>query len=85
MFSRNVNETTATTTHDQFVDRRSAAGAAPGGRERRQFASSHRGLSEDAFELATAIDSYKLQHRRRYLTFEEMLHVIRELGYSKGS
>lgn len=83
MLSRNVNEAAPTTTPEDFVDRRTGAGAAPGGRERRQFASSHRGLSADAYELATAIDSYKLQHRRRYLTFEEMLHVIHELGYSK--
>ena len=65
-----------------FVNRREAGNKAPGP-ERRQFASSHQGLSEDAKELAVAIDGYKLQHRRRYITFEEMLHVIRELGYHK--
>lgn len=84
MLSRNANEVNPTTTPDEFIDRRMGAGDAPGGRERRQFASSHRGLSDDAYELATAIDSYKLQHRRRYLTFEEMLHVIHDLGYSKS-
>jgi hypothetical protein len=30
-----------------------------------------------------AIDGYKLQNRRRYITFEEMLHVIHSLGYTK--
>lgn len=30
-----------------------------------------------------AIDSYKLEHRRRYVTFEEMLQVINQLGYHK--
>lgn len=65
-----------------FVDRRARSGA-PGGVERRQFASSHQGLSPEARELAMAIDSYKLEHRRRYVTFEEMLQVINQLGYHK--
>jgi hypothetical protein len=30
-----------------------------------------------------AIDGYKVKHRRRYVTFEEMLTVIRELGYER--
>ncbi len=66
-----------------FVDRRGAVGpAAP--TERRQFTNSHVGLSPDARELAEAIDSYKLQHRRRFITFEEMLQVIHTLGYAKN-
>lgn len=65
-----------------FVDRREP-GKRTSGSERRQFASSHQGLSDDARELALAIDGYKLEHRRRYITFEEMLHVIRKLGYHK--
>lgn len=65
-----------------FVDRREQNGR-PGGVERRQFASSHQGLSPEARELAMAIDSYKLEHRRRYVTFEEMLQVINQLGYHK--
>jgi hypothetical protein len=65
-----------------FVDRRDHTKKAPGA-ERRQFASSHQGLSDEARELALAIDGYKLEHRRRYITFEEMLHVIRQLGYHK--
>ncbi len=40
-------------------------------------------LSPDARELATAIDNYKLQHRRRFITFEEMLYVMKMLGYHK--
>lgn len=68
-----------------FVDRRQAdsESGAPG-RERRQFANSHEELSPDARELANAIDQYKLLHRRRFITYEEMLYVVRELGYSKG-
>ena len=51
--------------------------------ERRQFANSYDELSPDAAELARAIDGYKVQHRRRFVTFEEMLAVIKSLGYSK--
>lgn len=65
-----------------FVDRRMES-AAPAARERRQFTNSHARLSPDARELAEAIDSYKLNNRRRYITFEEMLQVIQQLGYRK--
>jgi hypothetical protein len=51
--------------------------------ERRQFANSHEELSPDAAELAKAIDQYKLIHRRRFITFEEMLGVIKSLGYHR--
>jgi hypothetical protein len=52
-------------------------------RERRQFTNSHSELSPDAAELAQAIDGYKLRHRRRFITFEEMLSVIKSLGYKR--
>jgi hypothetical protein len=69
-----------------FVDRRkSAEGEGAVGIERRQFANSHEGLSMPARELAQAIDEYKLHHRRRFISFEEMLFVIRQLGYEKRS
>ncbi len=67
-----------------FVDRRSTT-ASQGSTERRQFTNSHVGLSPDARELAEAIDSYKVNNRRRYITFEEMLQVINSLGYQKLS
>ncbi len=68
-----------------FIERRSA-GAEPDSRsERRQFGSSHTGLSEDGRELAFAIDQFKALRHRRYLTCDEMLIVIRELGYDKRS
>lgn len=51
--------------------------------ERRQFANTYEELSPDAAELARAIDSYKVQHRRRFITFEEMLSVMKSLGYSR--
>lgn len=66
-----------------FIDRRATGSLPPGRAERRQFGNSHRGLSPAALELAEAIDGYKVQHRRRYITFEEMLRVIQSLGYSK--
>lgn len=53
------------------------------GYERRQFGSSHANLSPEAAELAIAIDQYKLENRRRYITCEEMLMVITKLGYSR--
>ena len=67
-----------------FVDRRSPAAVEQMPIcERRQFANSHDDLSPDAGELARAIDSYKLVHRRRFITFEEMLAVVKSLGYSR--
>ena len=70
---------------ESFVDRRAglnADGSSP--RERRQFANSYEGISPEAHGLATAIDEYKLMHRRRFITYEEMLAVIKSLGYSKA-
>ena len=66
-----------TITETPFVDRRnySPEQASPP-RERRQFTNSHRDLSPPARELAIAIDEYKLHHRRRFITYEEMLSVI---------
>jgi hypothetical protein len=66
-----------------IADRRSYAGAVPGV-ERRQFSNSHDGLSPPAKELAIAIDQYKMTHRRRFITYEEMLQVVLSLGYSKS-
>ena len=69
---------------DSFIDRRDRGmpGSAPG-RERRQFADSYDELSPEARELAEAIDAYKLMHRRRFITHEEMLGVVRSLGYHR--
>ena len=70
-------------TADSFVDRRDDSTKAPGGVERRQFANSHQNLSPEAAELAQAIDGYKSLHRRRFITYEEMLSVIKTIGYHK--
>ena len=68
----------------EFIDRRdySTPGTAPVC-ERRQFTNSVDDLSPDAAELAHAIDEYKLYHRRRFITYEEMLGVVKSLGYHK--
>ena len=71
------------TTPTPFVERRSSTASPNGAPERRQFGNSHFGLSPEARELAEAIDGYKLQNRRRYVTYEEMLQVILSLGYAK--
>jgi hypothetical protein len=69
---------------ETFQERRSRDSVSQAPRyERRQFANSHDDLSSDALELATAIDTYKLRHRRRFITFEEMLGVVKSLGYRK--
>ena len=69
---------------DSFVDRRSYdPGVGHPLKERRQFVNSYDELSPDARQLAGAIDEYKLLHRRRFITYEEMLNVIKSLGYQK--
>ena len=67
-----------------FIDRRSYAPGSPV-RERRQFTNSYAELSPEARDLATAIDEYKLVHRRRFITYEEMLTVVKALGYERNS
>jgi hypothetical protein len=73
------------TDYSDFVDRRnpSIQRKTPGS-ERRQFSNSHLDLSPEAAELGRAIDQYKLVNRRRFITYEEMLAVIKQLGYSKS-
>ena len=70
--------------HESFTDRRGATHPGVGPLfERRQFANTYDELSPDAAELARAIDGYKVQHRRRFITFEEMIAVIKSLGYKR--
>ncbi len=69
---------------ESFVERRAYdPGVGRPMQERRQFANSHEELSPEAKELALAIDGYKLSHRRRFITYEEMLSVVKTLGYHK--
>ena len=72
------------TSGEVFVDRRDyGAAPVPPVEDRRQFGNSHADLSPPARELAQAIDEYKIRHRRRFLSYEEMLTVIESLGYQK--
>ena len=72
------------TSLDPLVDRRNPAAPplAPE-HERRQFTNSYAELSPEARQLANAIDRYKLVHRRRIIDYEEMLGVIKSLGYRR--
>lgn len=70
---------------ESFVDRRTHG--ATGGHisvERRQFSNSYQELSPEAKEIALAVDEYKLMHRRRFISYEELASVIRRLGYAKS-
>ena len=42
-----------------------------------------RSVARKLATLAVAIDEYKVRHRRRFITYEEMLAVVKSLGYSK--
>ncbi len=75
---------TSAPTTPGFIDRRRQAGAASlPGVERRQFRDgSHSGRPEVA-ELAAAVDDYKIAHRRRFITFEELFDLMTSLGYHR--
>ena len=67
-----------------FVDRRNyGSESPPPAADRRQFADGHEGLSPAARELALAIDEHKVRHRRRFLSYEEILGIVESLGYHK--
>lgn len=72
--------------HNQFIDRRQSSPAAgQAGHERRQFSDSRNSARPEVDEFARAVDSYKLLHRRRFITFEELFDVMVSLGYHKQS
>lgn len=77
-----TDDLSTNTADSNFIDRRSGTGRV-GATERRQFTNSHFRLSPEARALAEAIDQYKIANHRRYITFEEMLQVITQLGYRK--
>lgn len=66
-----------------FVDRRSRSSDEYSGPNRRQFRDSYNSSNPDVTELANAVDQYKLLHRRRFITYEELHSVIQSLGYHK--
>ena len=51
--------------------------------ERRQFRDSHEDHNPEVRELADAIDQYKMSNRRRFITVDELLQVVKGLGYHK--
>jgi hypothetical protein len=68
-----------------FVDRRATGLDRPlGVPERRQFRSSQNAGRPEVAELANAVDGYKLEHRRRFITYDELYDVIAKLGYVKA-
>jgi hypothetical protein len=66
-----------------FTDRRQVVHEVPPGIERRQFADGREGTRPEVKELAEAVDQYKLRHRRRFITFEELYDVMASLGYHR--
>ena len=64
------------------LERRSLQ-AGPPGVERRQFSDSRDSDRPEVRELAEAVDQYKLLHRRRFVTFDELYDVLVSLGYHK--
>ena len=68
-----------------FQDRRlPSARAGYVGPERRQFVDSRKTFRPEVVELAEAVDQYKLRHRRRFITYEELYEVMASLGYRKA-
>jgi len=67
-----------------FVERRvSDEGKPTDGTERRQFVDSQADLPDDVKELSAAIDAFKVQRRRRFITLAEVLDIVKSLGYHK--
>ena len=68
-----------------FEDRRNRSGEArpEGLPERRQFRDARNYSNPEEAELGDAIDQYKMDHRRRFITWDELYDVIRNLGYEK--
>ena len=66
-----------------IIDDRRSSNSDYSGPERRQFRDSHSEMNPQVSELAQAVDQYKLNHRRRFITYEELHSVIIGLGYKK--
>lgn len=80
-----ATNSTEVATVQPFVERRQRGGPSPGPQhERRQFTNSYHELSPEARDLALAIDAYKVKHRRRFISYEEVLSVVKTLGYSRS-
>ncbi len=76
-------ETLAEKNQDSFVDRRSVESNRAGGPERRQFRSTPTTDRPEVQEFSQAVDQYKLARHRRFITYEELLDVLLDLGYHR--
>ncbi|MDB4412907.1 hypothetical protein N9189_00140 [Pirellulaceae bacterium] len=76
-------DNTVTPNETGFNDRRKSLSGSSPVSERRQFSPSYESLSDDAKELGSAVDQYKLLNRRRFIDYEELLGIIQTLGYSR--
>ncbi len=85
LYSENLLMTTIFGSQEQSANRRSSNTESSNysGPERRQFRDSHSESNPEVGELAQAVDQYKMNHRRRFITYEELHSVITELGYKK--
>jgi hypothetical protein len=72
----------ATEKQTAFVERRNIQDGPPGV-ERRQFSDGRTEQRPEVRELAEAVDQYKLRHRRRFVTFDELFNVMTALGYHR--
>lgn len=73
----------STTENETFVERRKSDSSVPQGVDRRQFKDARSYSREEVRELAEAVDQYKMRHRRRFITYEELFDVVASLGYHK--
>jgi hypothetical protein len=73
----------SSTTSPDFIERRSSASNDPTGFERRQFRDGNRSVRPEVEQFANAVDDYKITHRRRFITFEELYDVMMSLGYHR--
>lgn len=64
-----------------FVERRGRSEDSPVGAERRQFAGNYDELSPEGKRLSDAIDQYKLHHRRRVVSPDELVAILQSAGY----
>lgn len=77
-----TTESQSVTSQQAFVDRRTNSGSAPQV-ERRQFSSSYSELTPAGAELGVAVDQYKMNNRRRFVTYDEILDIVKSLGYTR--
>ena len=67
----------------QLEDPHASIRAAEAVQGRNSAGSTHRDLPPAVRELAQEIDRYKFRHRRRFISYEEILSVVKTLGYRK--